>query len=293
MEINEILLPEILPAYEDGIFKAIFTRPESEVALIDIIRTFTGVKAKSIVIKNNERTIQNADDKRIRFDISCTAENGELIDIEMQASAMDGDSSLNSHRSIKERAVFYEAMLHSSQIRPKSYDEQKKSIQLMICNYNIFPDDKIIRRFNFKDQDGNILSDSMNIIFAELSKLDVSKPLENMDDLEEWAFYLRYSGNPKYKELIESLKMQKEAFRMAYETQNIVSHDQFERARYMSRLKFELDQEHNQHIWERQGIQIGEYQKALAIAKSLRLMNLPTEMIIKATGLTEEEIQNI
>jgi hypothetical protein len=31
-------LPELLPAYDDGIFKAIFTRPESKIALIDIIR---------------------------------------------------------------------------------------------------------------------------------------------------------------------------------------------------------------------------------------------------------------
>jgi hypothetical protein len=34
MDENKISLPEILPAYDDGIFKAIFTRPETEPALI-------------------------------------------------------------------------------------------------------------------------------------------------------------------------------------------------------------------------------------------------------------------
>jgi hypothetical protein len=32
MDENNFSLPEILPAYDDGIFKAIFTRPESEPA---------------------------------------------------------------------------------------------------------------------------------------------------------------------------------------------------------------------------------------------------------------------
>jgi predicted transposase/invertase (TIGR01784 family) len=287
MDEKTISLPEILPAYDDGIFKAIFTRPESEPALIDIIKTFTGIEVASVEIKNSERTIQNAEDKRVRFDILCTTASGEMIDIEMQASAMDGDNSDNTHVSIRERSVFYEAMLHSSQPRPTAYAEQCRSIQLMICNYNIFPDENIIRRFYFTDENGNVLSKSMGIIFVELPKLDYKKPIETMSDLEEWAFYLRYSNIPKYKPEIETLKQEKEVFRMAYETQEFVSQDLSERAYYMSRLKYELDIESGLYTAEKRGMKQGIAQTA----RNMLSLGLPNDIIIKSTGLTESELR--
>ncbi|MDR0991953.1 MAG: Rpn family recombination-promoting nuclease/putative transposase [Ruminococcus sp.] len=297
MDENTISLPEILPAYDDGIFKAIFTRPESEPALIDIIKTFTGIEVATVAIKNSERTVQNAEDKRIRFDILCTTESGEMIDIEMQASAMEGDKSENTHINIRERSVFYEAMLHSSQPRPKAYTDQCRSIQLMICNYSVFPDDNIIRRFYFTDEYGGVLSQSMGIIFVELSKLDYKKPVESMSDLEEWAFYLRYSDNPKYRTVIETLKNEKEVFRMAYETQEMVSQDLSERAYYMSRLKYELDMQHNETIWTRQGIQKGiqqgSKQTTIQIARNLLSNNAPIDLIMKSTGLSESELRSL
>jgi predicted transposase/invertase (TIGR01784 family) len=291
MDDNNMLLPEILPAYDDGIFKAIFTRPESEPALIDIIKTFTGIDVASVEIKNSERTIQNAEDKRVRFDILCTTASGEMIDIEMQASAMDGDNSDNTHISIRERSVFYEAMLHSSQPRPIAYAEQCRSIQLMICNYNIFPDENIIRRFYFTDENGNILSKSMGIIFVELPKLDYKKPIETMSVLEEWAFYLRYSNIPKYKPEIEVLKHEKEVFRMAYETQAFVSQDLSERAYYMSRLKYELDIESGLYTAEKRGLKQGVKQGIAQTARNMLSLNAPIDFITKATGLSESEVR--
>jgi predicted transposase/invertase (TIGR01784 family) len=297
MDDNNFVLPEILPAYDDGIFKAIFTRRESEPALIDIIKTFTGIEVASVSIKNSERTIQNAEDKRVRFDILCTAQSGEMIDIEMQASAMEGDNSENTHVSIRERSVFYEAMLHSAQPRPNNYSEQCRSIQLMICNYNIFPDENIIRRFYFTDEQGNILSKSMGIIFVELPKLDYKKPVDTMNDLEEWAFYLRYSDNPKFRSVIETLKQEKEVFRMAYETQAMVSQDLSERAYYMSRLKFELDEQHNRSMAKKigmqEGIKEGIHQGIAQMAKNMLSLNIPFELVMKTTGLSESELRSL
>jgi predicted transposase/invertase (TIGR01784 family) len=280
-----ITLPEILPAYDDGIFKAIFTRHESEPALIDIIETFTGLSVKEITVKNSERTIQNADDKRIRFDINCITKDGKMIDIEMQASAMEGDNIDNAHAGIRERSLYYEAMLHSSQPRPKDYSAQLMSIQLTICNYNVFPDDKLIRHFVFTDEYGNELSKSMSIIFVELPKLDVNKPIENMTDLEEWALYLRYSNNVKYQNYIETLKERKEVFRMAYETQVTVSQDDIAKAWYMSRLKYELDESHNQSMIRKGAIK--------QVARNLIKLHTPIQTISQATGLSESELRAI
>ncbi|MDR0904065.1 MAG: Rpn family recombination-promoting nuclease/putative transposase [Ruminococcus sp.] len=302
---NEI---KILPAYDDGVFKAIFTKPESKVALLDIIRAFTGIPVIDAEVKNNERSIENVGDKHIRFDINCKTSDGKLIDIEMQASSMSGDSINNAHEAIRERSVYYEAMLHSSQERPRLYKDQVQSIQLMICNYTVFPDDNILRRFYFTDETGNILSKSMCIIFAELTKIDVNKPIHDMTDLEEWAFYLRYSNNPKYQKAIETLRGEKEAFRMAYNTQIHVSQDEKAQAYYMSRLKYELDEQNRINTWEREKQET--FRKALDLGRNegrnegiktekfttayeMLSDGVPIIKITKYTGLTESEIESL
>lgn len=42
-----------------------------------------------------------------------------------------------------------------------------------------------------------------------------------------------------------------------------------------------------------QGIEQGEYTKALEIAKNLKLINLPIADIVKATGLSKEQITQL
>jgi hypothetical protein len=121
----------------------------------------------------------------------------------------------------------------------------------------------------------------MGIIFVELSKLDYKKSVESMSDLEEWAFYLRYSDNPKYRNIIETLKSEKEVFRMAYETQEIISQDLDERAYYMSRLKYELDMDNKLNT------------KIYQIARNLISLSVPIDVVIKSTGLSEKELNTI
>jgi flagellar biosynthesis/type III secretory pathway protein FliH len=130
-----------------------------------------------------------------------------------------------------------------------------------------------------------------------------------MSDLEEWAFYLRYSNIPKYKPAIETLKQEKEIFRMAYETQEFVSQDLSERAYYMSRLKYELDIESGIYTAReqgleqgmkqgmqqgmKQGMQQGIEQGITQTARNMLSLNAPIDFIIKATGLTETEVQRL
>jgi predicted transposase/invertase (TIGR01784 family) len=128
---------------------------------------------------------------------------------------------------------------------------------------------------------------------VELPKLDYKKPIESMNDLEEWAFYLRYSNIPKYKPAIETLKQEKEIFRMAYETQEFVSQDLSERAYYMSRLKYELDIESGIYTAREQGLEQGAQQKTIQIARKMLSLNTPIDFITQTTGLTETELRSL
>jgi predicted transposase/invertase (TIGR01784 family) len=137
----------------------------------------------------------------------------------------------------------------------------------------------------------------MGIIFLELPKIDVKKPIETMSDLEEWAFYLKYSNDPRYRSSINTLKKEKEAFRMAYDTQSYLSNDLSARAYFLSRLKYELDASNDYYIGMeqglQQGVQQGENKIKYIVVRNLVADNLPMPRIIQYTGLTEDEINSI
>jgi predicted transposase/invertase (TIGR01784 family) len=90
---------------------------------------------------------------------------------------------------------------------------------------------------------------------------------------------------------IETLKQEKEIFRMAYETQEFVSQDLSERAYYMSRLKYELDIESGIYTAREQGLEQGMQKGIAQTARNMLSLNAPIDFITKATGLTEAELR--
>ena len=100
-------LPKILPPSEDGVFQAVLTLPEANVALVSAVAAFIGRPVKSATLRNNDAPIRDASAKREEYDVNCVidGEDGDQCAVEMQSSAMEGDSKLNDHRNIKWRRV--------------------------------------------------------------------------------------------------------------------------------------------------------------------------------------------
>jgi len=88
MEKTKIYLKETDETFDirlDGVFKAVFTRDTraSRIALSKLISHLICRDITVIAITANEPPIDNIRDRQIRFDISCRAETGELINVEM------------------------------------------------------------------------------------------------------------------------------------------------------------------------------------------------------------------
>lgn len=83
----------------------------------------------------------------------------------------------------------------------------------------------------------------------------------------------------------------------AYEQLQVISQDKQKRLEYEAREKTIRD--YNQMMFEsresgrQEGIEIGETQKSIAIAKNFIALGLPSDTISKGTGLTIEEIEKI
>ena len=297
MSYDDIIIPELLPPSEDGVFKTLMTHPDAEPVLRDVVESYLRFPVVKVAVKNVELPISDINEKRERFDVSCTVNDGSQLDVEMQSESMTGDSQRSDHQVVKGRAIYHLCDLHSGQSgRSIRYDKLMRSFQVTFCGYTVFPEhNSFVRRFSFRDENGMELSGAVGIIFVELTKLGdvLKKPVETMTGEEIWSIFFAYGADQKYSDLLGKMIVAKEEIKMAKELLQTISRDENERARFRARRKFQMDMEHNLLVARDEGRDEGEEAKAVAIAKNLLEMNLPIEQIVKATGLTHEEIEGL
>ena len=176
----------------DNVFKAVFTRniPASQGALSKLVSALIDREVSVTSITANEPPVDNLNDRQIRFDINCRAENGELINVEM---------SLNPKHYEPVRLEFHVGKLFSGQdLRgsSKSYNALKQAYQITILGKDKFFNDEVFyHSFEYYDPvNGASLNGRSRIITLELSKIGklVEKPVDGRSSRENWAVYFRF-----------------------------------------------------------------------------------------------------
>ena len=109
--------------------------------------------------------------------------------------------------------------------------------------------------------------------------------------------------NLKYMEQLEhlSFKGQKALFARLEELARIANMNKKERAEYEAALKIYRDNENvvttarreGKEEGRKEGIELGRKEEKIQIALQMKRDNLPVSMIVKYSGLTEEEIANL
>lgn len=127
-------------------------------------------------------------------------DSGELIGVEMQVKRIGG---------MDNRIVYYQAKNMSSILkRRQEYANMNKVISICIMVENYLPDTENFHSiFRYKSiETGNELTDISEIQFVELGKIDTSKPLEEMSELERYGLFLMYANEEKMADYVEKLK---------------------------------------------------------------------------------------
>ena len=165
------LLPpniDILPPYDDRVFKLILTAPEAKPALLNLVSAVIKRPVKDVWVRNNELPPGDVDEKAERLDLNCVADDGSQVDIEMQSSRTE-EKPGGKHKNLICKSIYYVCDLHSSQSsKGKSYDELVRSYQITFCGYTVFPDRKdFINVWSMRhDTDNGLLHDSIQILFG-------------------------------------------------------------------------------------------------------------------------------
>jgi predicted transposase/invertase (TIGR01784 family) len=277
----------------DNVFKAVFTRdtPESLGALSALLSALTGRSLEVTAITANEPPIDNLRDRQIRFDMTCRAEDGEFINVEM---------SLNPDACEPVRLEFHAGKLFTGQdIRgaDKSYDDLKAAYQVAIlAKRRFFKDGEFLHNFEYYDAEKHItLGGRSRIVTVELAKLGevIKKSAGDMSASEHWAVFFQYLTDKTRREKINEVVRNEEGIAMAGKVLLEISRDERERARLMSEYKYELDTQSRIVDAKREGRQEGREERDFEVAKNALAEGLPSEVVRKITGLDIETIKKL
>ena len=192
----------------DFAFKYVFGEDSKEAndALKSLLTVFLERKVNSVVVKNSEMVKDYTKMKGPRLDLLVEFDDRTTVDLEMQLRQTK-DNLMN-------RFTYYLARLHGSQdMEGKSYGRLKETIVMIFFNVNIVENDNICNTFRLKC-DGDLplvkekKEDRMKLMTIEMPKMDLNKPLEDMNEQEKMIYYFlnchKGMDDSKIKMMIES-----------------------------------------------------------------------------------------
>lgn len=270
----------------DFIFKKIFGEKGNEDILISFINAvLKRTKKEPIVeieiIDNKQLTKDIILDKTGIIDVRAKTLKGENIDIEVQ---------LTDQGNMDKRTLFYWGKMYLENIKQgQDYTSLEKVITINILDFEFLGTESYQSSFHLWEdiEKDYMLTDVVEIHFLELPKFRNKKDKDYREnDIERWLMFLEKdiseatlkelmsldTAIEKAEQKIEYLSSDEEAMRIYYERERSLH----ERANMISSA-------------EARGLEKGK----LEIAKNLLNMNIPLEQIVLATGLAEEEINEI
>ena len=191
----------------DFAFKYVFGEDckEANDALKSLLTVFLERKVNKVVVKNSEIVKDYSKMKSPRLDLLVEFDDQTMVDLEMQLR------QTKDHLPI--RFSYYLARLHGSQeLEGKYYGELKETIVLVFFNVNLIDNHRMCNTFTLRNEEGlsfvKETEDRMKLRTIEMAKLDVNKPLEDMNEQEKMIYYFlnchKGMDDSKIKVMIES-----------------------------------------------------------------------------------------
>ena len=192
----------------DFAFKYVFGEDckEANDALKSLLTVFLERKVEHVVVKNSEMVKDYTKMKSPRLDLLVEFDDQTSVDLEMQLRQTKDNLPI--------RFSYYLARLHGSQeLEGKSYSQLKETIVMVFFNLIIADDDDICSLYTMRKYSGIPLvkeekEDRMKLMTIEMPKVDLHKPLEDMNEQEKMIYYFlnchKGMDDSKIKAMIES-----------------------------------------------------------------------------------------
>ncbi len=203
---NEVLMRSA-NLLNDFAFKYVFGEDckEANDALKSLLTVFLERKVNKVVVKNSEIVKDYSKMKSPRLDLLVEFDDRTMVDLEMQLRQTKDNLPICFS--------YYLARLHGSQeLEGKYYGELKETIVLVFFNVNLIDNNRMCNTFTLRNEEGLSFveesQDRMKLRTVEMAKLDINKPLEDMNEQEKMIYYFlnchKGMDDSKIKVMIES-----------------------------------------------------------------------------------------
>ena len=191
----------------DFAFKYVFGEDckEANDALKSLLTVFLERSVNKVVVKNSEMVKDYSKMKSPRLDLLVEFDDRTMVDLEMQLRQTKDNLPI--------RFSYYLARLHGLQeLEGKYYGELKETIVLVFFNVNLIDNHRMCNTFTLRNEEGLSFveesQDRMKLRTVEMAKLDVNKPLKDMNEQEKMIYYFlnchKGMDDSKIKVMIES-----------------------------------------------------------------------------------------
>ena len=277
-------------------FKRIFGTNPNKDLLIDFLNSlFDGEQVvKNVTFLNSEHVGDVRTDRKAIFDVYCENEKGDKFIVEMQNA---------SQKYFKDRSLYYATFpIREQAQKGEVWNYELKHVYVVaLLNYDMtdsaFAQDTINHDIGLLDkQTHKVFNDKLTFKYVEIAKFN--KSIEELKtNYDKWIYVLqnlsRLDRQPRY--------LRTEVFSRLFNQAEIARFSKTELREYEDSLKAYRDMKNSLDNAEEKGIAKGlakgraegKKDKAVEIAKKLLEMDMPIDAIMKATGLSQEEITKL
>ena len=280
--------------YTDFGFKKLFGTEMNKDLLISFLNSLlmgSEQEIEDVQYLNSEKLGEGYSDRRSVFDVYCMTASGGRFIVEMQKA---------EQAYFKDRSLYYSTFaIREQALKGQKWDYRLDDVYTVgVLNFtfpgNEYPADKYRHEIKLKDvEDNHVFYDKLTFVYLEMPKFNKTEPeLDTMFD--KWMFVLR-----NLSRLLERPQaLQDRVFDKLFRQAEIAKYSEAERRQYEASLKEYWDYTSTMDTVYRKGENKGREEgraeglaEGLAVvARNLKAMGLAVEDIMKATGLSAEEI---
>lgn len=275
-------------------FKRVFGTVPNKDLLIDFLNSlFDGEQVvKDVTFLNSEHVGDVRSERMAIFDVYCENEQGEKFIVEMQ----------NAYQTFfKDRSLYYATFpIREQAEKGDVWNYQLKHVYVVaLLNYEMsdpaFSTESINHDIGLLDkQTHRVFNDKLTFKYVEISKFN--KSLEELEtNYDKWLYVLRnlsrLDSQPDY--------LRNEIFNRLFSEAEIAQFSKVELREYEDSLKAYRDIKNSLDTAKAEGRAEGlvegraegRSETLVEVAKNLLSIGTPIDSIMKATGMTEEEIK--
>ena len=268
----------LLPVKSDFIFKLIFGDQRNVDILAGFLKSVLDIPAEEydyLTIVDPYLKKESEDDKYGILDVKVHTKNGQVIHAEIQLWPIP---------EMKERCIYYQSKLITEQLSSgKKYSVIKRVVSIIITDFKlVLENERYHNQFRYRTDDGTEFTNLTEFDTLELCKLP---PKADNSELWYWVKFIKSDD----REALEMLAERSPQMQKAVGVLKELSADERTRMLYEEREKARRDITSMVDGAKKDGMIDGKLEAADEMLKD----NMSIDKIIKYTGLTREQIENL